>query len=454
MNSIGSVVFVDDDEAITRRLVARLQQLEPAISYHAVYDDSSIAQILNEQSPEVLVVDLNLDPFRGPEGGLEVIAAAHRLDPTARIIALTGHDAATFGVRALQRGAASFLEKPADLEHLMAIIRDGICYAKLKRSHIQTQQTPQHLTQRTGLRSQSKIMLEVIDQVAYAATTRQPVLLIGETGVGKGIIAQAIHRAGKCSQKNFVRFQSSFTSHDLVASELFGHKRGSFTGATDARQGLFAEAMGGTLFIDEVDQLPGETQVLLLDALQNKTYRPIGSSASKQSDFRLLSATNRPEQELINSRGLREDFYHRIAHCTIRIPPLRERSEDIAILAEEFLQALSAKEKLNVQGLTPETLNYLSGLSWPGNIRQLQAVVEGAGYRASYEQQRYVELSHLALQHSNSMQAPGSFRSQVRTFEKTLVRKALSAHGNNQSRAAAALQLDRSSLRRILDRQQ
>ncbi len=450
MKPFGSVLFVDDDDTGISRLIHELSCLEPLIEYLSISVESRLAAALQQHSPEVLIVDLNLDPLRGPVGGLEVIAQAHRRDPSLRIIALTGYDAATYGVQALHRGAASFIEKPANLDYLLALIRDGICYSQLKRSYLQSNR--KHLNQSIGITSQSKAMSDALEQLAYAATTKQPVLLIGETGVGKGVLTHALHQASKQAKKRLVRLPASFGSHDLVASELFGHERGSFTGATSTRHGLIQEAHGGILFIDEVDQLPAETQVLLLDTLQTKLYRSLGSNKTKHSDFRLVAATNRAEDELLGANGLREDFYHRIAHCTIRIPALRDRREDIPLLAEEFLHALVRKERLSIQGLTPEALNYLSGFAWPGNVRQLQAVVEGAVYRAAYERLRFVEVFHLEIRHTTTSKRHGSFRSQVHSFEERLVRQALADCNNNQSQAAKVLQLDRSSLRRIMHR--
>jgi len=453
MEYAGAVLFVDDEPQIIQPLLRRLVREEPAFSYQHVENETKALSFIAQHHPEVVVVDLSLDPALGPQSGLSLISKLHTSDPTVRILALTGHQAESFGVTALQRGAASFLQKPAELRHLAALIRDGVSFSKLKRQYLKLQSTPDDLAAKTGLVSKNAKMLSVIQQIAFAASNTQPVLLVGETGTGKGVAARAIHRASPRAGRSFIRFQPSFTGHDLIGSELFGHQKGAFTGAAAERKGLIEEADRGTLFIDEADQLPHETQVLLLEVLQEGQFRPLGSNAVHKSSFRLVAATNRPADDLLGESAFREDFYHRIAHCTVVLPPLRQRREDIPEFANRFVQALVEREQLAVQGLTPEALARLDTEQWPGNIRQLQAVVEGGVYRTSYHNRRFVEINDLSLDADNrDGPLPGSFRQQVREFELELIKQTLKAHDNNQSQAAESLQLDRSSFRRILKR--
>ncbi|MCB0360090.1 MAG: sigma-54-dependent Fis family transcriptional regulator, partial [Bdellovibrionales bacterium] len=240
-------------------------------------------------------------------------------------------------------------------------------------------------------------------------------------------------------------------SHDLVSSELFGHERGSFTGASRDRRGLLEEADRGTLFLDEIDALPKESQVMMLHVLQEGTFRRVGSNRERHSTFQLISATNGSIEELVRRDTLRADFVHRINHVTIHIPPLRHRRNDIPTLAVEFLRSLENAENLKVRGFTPEALARLVNYRWPGNVRQLQARVHAAAFRAQYDRRPLIDVSDLELEHSLT-RAPGSFRAQVQDFEYRLVQDALRMHGNNQSHAARALQLDRSTFRRILSR--
>jgi DNA-binding NtrC family response regulator len=298
-------------------------------------------------------------------------------------------------------------------------------------------------------------MLAVLKEAEFAASNAQSVLILGETGTGKGLLARAIHKKSARRRRNFVRFQPSFGSSDLVSSELFGHERGAFTGATESRKGLLEEANGGTLFLDEVADLPLQTQVMLLEVLQEMQFRRVGSSRELQANLRLISATNKPIDKSIEAGELRSDFLHRIRHLQIEIVPLRERKEDIPALSQHFLDALVAHEDLSVDSLSDNAIGVLQSHSWPGNVRELQAVVENGVYRAAYAEKGQVGPEDLEILDSiktSNITSDGSLREQVKAFEKKLAKQALETCGNNQSRAAQMLKIDRSSFRRILNR--
>lgn len=449
----AKVLLVDDDRDAVRALATALRRRDPEFD---LFESSSAAEALKiarAERPEAAVVDLSLDPDIGPESGLELLAALTDQDPTMRVLVLTGHGSEEFGVRSLRQGAASFLVKPADSDHLLALLNDAVSYAQLRRRVYRFTEASERLTSITGLTTKSAAMAPVLESVAYAASNRQPVLLVGETGSGKGILAHAIHRASGADAP-FIRFQPRFGTPDLVSSELFGHQKGAFTGAAEQRRGLIEDADKGTLFLDEVDELPQETQVQMLNVLQEGTFRRVGSNKDLRSSFRLISATNRPLDESVKKGKLREDFYHRIAHFIIEIPPLRERMEDIPQLANLFLNQLVTKERLTVQGFSPEVFKKLERHPWPGNIRELQAVVENGVYRANYDERSYVEAGDITLGGKSGAKSssPVSFRSRVEQFELQLIEDALEKSDGNQSKAAEMLQLERSTLRRILKR--
>lgn len=448
------VVLIDDDTSASQALIRRLGREEGAYLFvHFDCAETALASIPQLQ-PEVVVVDLSLRIDEGPKSGLRCIHQLSSLDPTIRILALTGHEASEYGLEALHHGAASFLQKPAALPHLLSLIRDGVLYSQLKRQALKRRDYSAEFETQLGINSESEAMRGVLQQAHFAASNSAPVLLLGETGTGKGVLARAIHLASSRAKKHFIRIQPQYGSPELVASELFGHSRGAFTGALQARKGLLEEAHLGTVFLDEVDQLPRETQVALLEVLQEKLFRPLGNNRETRSEFRLIAASNRRREELVQPNGLREDFFHRIAHTTIVIPALRERAEDIPALARGALASLTEKEGLPVHGLTPDAIDWLVRQPWPGNIRQLHAVVESAAYKAAYVQQSLIDVTlFTSKQQTGSQMFGGTFREKVRAYEQSLVREALTAHGQNQSKAAESLHLDRTSLRRILARE-
>ena len=448
--SLNTVLFIDDDAVATKATAKSLERRGYGFDFLFATETTSALRILQDKAPEAIVLDLSLSSDSDPQEGIEFLETLQSADPSVRVLILTGHDAREYGVQCMKRGAASFLTKPIDAEHLGAILRDAVQATQLRRSYLQLSKTPESVQSLTGLSSRSPSMQATLQAVAYAASHNQPILIVGETGVGKGVLAQAIHRASARRARPFIRVQPRFGSSDLSASEIFGHERGAFTGAIESRKGLLEEAHGGTLFLDELDELPLETQILLLHALQEKTFRRLGSSRDIKSDFRLLAATNRPIEESLEKGKIREDFYHRLAHVTIEIPPLRNRIEDIPDLANECLRNLSNRENLKVQGIAPEALEKLLHYSWPGNVRELLAVIESSAFRAQFENRRFIEVSDLGLKKKAKSSNGTSFREQVQAFEIRLLEEALLRSGNNQTKAAEQLKMDRSSFRRLL----
>ena len=444
------VLLVDDEPPVTESLRRSIERRDPALTVLTEHTAAAAIDAARAHSPHVIVLDLTLDTAFGPESGLALITSLLATDPTTRILVLTGHGDEATGIEAIQRGAASFIAKPPVIDHLLPLIRDGIECATLKRK-ARASISPIDLFDALGLATRSAPMREALNQALFAASNSLPTLLVGETGTGKGVIAQAIHRASPRHRGPFIRCQPNFGNPDLVSSELFGHERGAFTGAIEARVGVIEAADRGTLFIDEIDELPHDTQVTLLNVLQERTFRRVGSLKERHSDFRLIVATNRPLQALADGTKLRTDLFHRIAHTTITIPPLRERPEDIIELAQEFLSRAASREKVPEKGIAPDAALMLSRHRWPGNVRELQAVIEGALHRAHFAQRSAIDSVDIKLL-GNDMHPGNSFRSQVDAYERRLIEEALTACDGNQSQAAERLQLDRSTMRRILAR--
>lgn len=449
------VLFIDDDPALLRSMVRSLQQKDPLFECFTCERPEDVESELARIQPLVVVLDLSLDPQRGPEGGLEVLRFLQRDFPALRCIVLTGHANERMGLRALELGAASFLGKPADPDHLFHLINDALNFAQLRQRFDQLQKQVERTSPLPGFSTQSPQMRKALEEASYAASHSLPVLITGETGTGKGVLAQAIHANSGRAKGPFVRFQPAFGSHDLTASELFGHQRGAFTGALQQRRGLLEDAHRGSLFIDEIDELPLETQISLLNVIQERVFRRLGSNQEVRTDFRLISACNRPLSESLETGKLRLDFYHRISHVNIHLLPLRERTADIGDLAKQFLDTVSTRERMAVSSIEDKAMSALRAHAWPGNVRELQAVVESAAHRAHYSRRHSVLFSDLAL---NSLEhrgrkPRGTFREKIRAFEREIIREALAENQHNQTQAAKSLGLDRTTMRRILQRE-
>lgn len=447
------VLFIDDEETFTRQLIRSAVQRNCAFECRSASNETQAVQVANQIRPEVIVLDLGLNG--GPECGLSLIPKLFEVTDCARLIVLTGHGDAEWGIRSINAGAASFVPKPVNFDHLAALIDDGLNVARLMRATKRNDSEQLSRIAALGLTTQSEKMVKVLEQVAFAAATPQPVLLCGETGVGKGLIAHAIHKASKRCNRPFVRMQPSFASHDLIMSELFGHMKGSFTGASDSRTGLIEEANGGTLFLDEIDTLPQQTQIALLDVLQEKEFKRIGSNRTIKSEFRLVSATNIPFESLIdNNTRLRMDFYHRIAHTVIHIPPLRERRADIPQLAQDYVTKLASDDESSmVAGLSHEANSWLAAQPWPGNVRELHAMVERGYSHAHFNTRRLIRVSDFQAPPLPEFdEAGGSLSEQLRIYELTITCSMFAKTGHNYTETAKALGIDRKRLKRILAR--
>jgi DNA-binding NtrC family response regulator len=449
----STLLLIDDDVEALGLLGARLRGGCAGKEIYTASSSQSALRVQERNRPDVAVVDLCLAPEGGVCAGFELIRRLREQDPSMRIIVLTGYAAFDHGVRAITLGAASFLEKPADIAHLTALIKDCGVQAALRREVEKLRQF-ESARQLPGLVGASPVFKALLEEVRFAAAGNQPVLICGETGSGKGVIAGAIHALGQRASAPLVRYQANFSGGDLVSSDLFGHRRGAFTGAGEDRCGMIESADGGTLFLDEVDELPTETQISLLGVLQERTFRRLGASEERSSDFRLLSATNRNLDDSLRSGKIRHDFFHRIAHLVIQVPPLRDRINDIEALAEHFLACVRERENLPVARIDSEALARLQEYDWPGNVRELQAVIESAAYRACFKERPVIVASDLRRNFSGKSRGSeqgGGFHEKVSLFRRQLVREALLAHQGNQVQAAKKLGIDRSSLRRILE---
>ncbi len=450
---MADVLLVDDDGELLQSL-ARV--LSPLVSPHHLCAASTISKALEmakREHPAVAVIDLCIDEREGVESGFRLLEELFQVDPTMRVLVLTGHGSTAHGIRAMQLGASSFLEKPVIPEHLAALVRDAARQCELRRAHaaLMNQGISPFVAELPGTSAAVRTLREEIE---FAASTGLPVLLLGETGTGKSLCARLIHEAGARCAKRFVPYTPNFGGGDIVQSELFGHTKGAFTGATEVRKGLVVEAHGGTLFIDELDEVPPETQVRFLDLIQEKRFRPIGSDAYQQVDCRFIAATNRSLDEALTSGKIRRDLHHRIAHCVIGVPPLRDRREDIPALVMLCMRRITEREGLQVYEISSAALDVCQSYAWPGNIRELQSVIERAVYYANHKGRRLVQVEDLGISGLSRPVAnvdgdPQLFHDRLEAFKRRLVREALDACGGNLVHAARHLGVDRGTIRRL-----
>lgn len=446
------VLLVDDDGELLQSLVRAISaQVSPLRLRGSTTVNGAEAEV-TQHRPRVVVLDLCVDEKRGVESGFELLSKCRAIDPTSRIIVLTGHGSLAHGVRALALGAASFIEKPVEPEHLSAVIRDAAHQAELRREY-EKLSNDKSSGPTVDLVGKSDAISSLRDRISFVATTPQPVLILGETGTGKGLCARLIHECSNRRERRFVHYQPNFGGGDMAQSELFGHVKGAFTGATETREGLALDADRGTLFLDELDEMPAEVQVRLLDLIQERRIRAVGSDSFKKVDCRFIAATNRPLDEALATNKLRRDLYHRLAYNVIHIPPLRERLEDIPLLCEAFLLGMRTRELAQVFDLAPAVLERLTNEPWAGNVRQLQAVVESAAYHAHYHRRTVIQVEDLfQLEPQRGGSEDSSFHSRVERFKLRLVEDAIRLSNGSQAQAARALGLDRGTLRRILSR--
>lgn len=447
-----SILLVDDDQDGLLSLIRALRAAGLAATFHGAGNVNKALSIFKESKPHVAVIDLSIDEKIGVESGFSLLQELLKVDPSCRIIVLTGHGTIEYGVKCLSLGAANFLQKPADIPHLVALLKDGFSQSEIRREHARLKNEV-HTKMSSFIIGVSDKMKQVLASIQYAGASNQAVLISGETGTGKGLCALAIHKFSNRNKFNFVRYQPNFSTPDLVNSDLFGHVKGAFTGANEERRGLLFEANQGTLFLDEIDELPLETQVSLLGVLQDKKFRQLGSNKEGSVDFRLVCASNQDLKKCVENGKIRKDFYHRIAHFLISVPALREHKEDLEPLALALLEKVRERGDLSVLDITKEAKQKLHSYDWPGNIRELEAQIEGAAYRAQYHGRAHIEVSdiNLGLSSRSEGQVEGStFHERVDAFKMKVIREALDRNGGNQVKAAAELGLDRSTLRRII----
>ncbi|MGC8466874.1 MAG: sigma 54-interacting transcriptional regulator [Acidithiobacillus sp.] len=363
----GKILLVDDDADLLRLLSLRMKSAGYAILTAA--NGSEALSVLAMEHPGLVITDLKMDEM----DGMALLDAIRREYPTLPVIILTAHGSIPDALVAADQGVFAFLTKPFDGKDLMAQVDRAF--------NLTAASTGSRKTSDLGFErilTRSPRMQAVLDQARLVAASDASVFIHGASGTGKELLAQAIHQASPRRSKAFVAVNCGAFPEQLLESELFGHKKGAFTGAASNHVGLFQAADGGTLFLDEIGDMPLALQVKLLRALQERVIRPVGATESIPVDVRVISASHRDLEKEMAERRFRDDLYYRLCVVTLELPSLAERPEDIPLLAEFFLRDTASKNRKDVRGIAPEAMELLVAAPWPGNVRQLANVIEQA----------------------------------------------------------------------------
>lgn len=376
--TLQRLLVVEDNED-TRTSLKELLELSLHLTVDSAEDGQQALKMLEAQPYSVMITDLRMPKMSGMKLIEEVL---NRKLPVTSIVT-TGHGSIQDAVQAMRMGAYDFLTKPADPQHLVLLVKRALEERALRDEVVALREQLQNKHSFKNVLSKSPKMMEIFDLIGHISSTATTVLIQGETGTGKEQLARAVHDASAQYRSGpFIAINCAAIPETLLESELFGHEKGSFTGASTQRKGRFEMANGGTLFLDEVGDIPSVMQIKLLRVLQERKFERIGGSETIESDFRLIAATNQPLAKLVSQNKFREDLYYRLNVVQIELPPLRDRPEDITLLTTHFTQKYARPGHPPAQ-LTAEAMDLLLNFTWPGNIRQLENAIERACITAS-----------------------------------------------------------------------
>jgi len=454
------VVVIDDDAMVLKALDNALTDL--GYDVNSFEDPRKGLDWINENGCDIVIADICMPHC----DGFEVLRRVKRIDPGCDLIFITAHAQIDTAVRALREGATDFFEKPLTVSTLHAAMVRTTRYRELHRkSEILTDKlnilqgsNTAHSDSHPVMLGRSEAMKRVADAIVDVAGSSATVLVTGESGTGKELVAAAIHSLSERKSKPFLILNCPSVPEELFESELFGHRRGAFTGAVETRAGYVEAAEGGTLFLDEIGDLPLRAQSKILRLLEQKAYAPIGEHAYRNADVRIVAATNQPLLERVRNKTFREDLYYRLNVCRIEVPPLRDRREDVPLLALYFTLLFASEMKKDIEGINDEALGALSHYSFPGNIRELRNMMESAVIRCRHN--GLLTRQDTAIPEDDpSTPAAGTDKAmawptesiRLTDVEKQLYIEALKRSAQNVSAAARLVGLSRSKLRRRME---
>ncbi len=440
------LLIVDDDEDLRTQMK---WALTADYNVYLAEDRQSAIAIINKEQPAVVTLDLGLPPNpAGVEEGFAILD--HILDNYShtKVIIITGRGEKEHALRAVEKGAYDFFYKPIQLDELKVVLRRAFHVSQLE----QEQREMRHrLSGDTfeGMIGTSPPMQDVFSTIRKVATTDAPVLITGESGTGKELVARAIHRLSIRESKPFIPINCSAIPENLIESELFGHEKGTFTGAHAQRKGRFEMAEGGTLFLDEVGDLPLTLQVKLLRFLQEKTIERVGGREQIEVDTRVLAATNRDLEEAMKNSTFREDLYYRLNVVKISLPALRERNADVVLLAKTFLDRYTGEIRKKIKGFSSQAIESIERYPWPGNVRELENRIKRA---VIMSEGKKITLEDLEMKSIAGSKECIVLKDAREILEKELILKAMARNENNLTKAASDLGVSRPTLYDLMEK--
>jgi DNA-binding NtrC family response regulator len=440
-----TLVAVDDDPSAVELIREAL--IGNDLNIFSATDPQAGLELINRHRPQVVLLDLVMPGM----SGMEMLDRVLALDPTTEVILITGHYSTESAVEAIKKGAADYLTKPLSVDLLRSRVGRHLREAKKRLRASELGAEYARAIEFEGMVGQSPLMQQVFVWIRRAAPHFRMALICGATGTGKELVARALHRLSPVSANRFVVCNASAIVETLFESELFGHVRGAFTGASQDKIGLFEYADEGTLFIDEIGDMPQTTQAKLLRVLQHQELQRVGSILPRKVNVRVIAATNRDIHSLVASGDFREDLYYRISMFEVSLPRLADRKDDLPLLIRHFLEKFSAQYKKRIRGLTPRAQSLLARHSWPGNVRELENVIGSACGMTSEEWIDVADLpERLRAGTANPTVGFGEELVSLAEMELRYVTHVLEKTGGNKTKAAEILGINRSTLHRLL----
>ena len=440
----GSILLVDDEAKILNALASAVRADGHEVV--AVSNPREAQRLLAQRLFDVLVID-NLMPELSGLDLLRELAAATTPAERPQVVMMTAHATVESAIEAMRLGAFDYLQKPFEIDELLVVVNRALDHQRLRTEHTYLIHERDAEFNHYGIVGRSRTMLDVIHTAEVVARTKSTVLITGETGTGKEMVARAIHYHSAQREMPLIKVNCAAIPESLLESELFGHVRGAFTGATSNKKGKFALADGGSIFLDEIGTMSAGLQAKLLRVLQEREFEPLGSERTHRVDVRVIAATNRDLRQMVSDGRFQEDLYYRLNVIPIHIPPLRERRDDITILVEHFIAKHAQRAGKRVDGVAPGVLEILRAADWPGNVRELENTVERAVVLAPGTIIEPDVVRILAPPTSQSAGLPSlNLRQNLDWVERETVRRALDASGGVKKDAAEAMGISQRAL--------